>query len=76
MNNLRFNYMMLDRLRQDCNYYLGYADRNKNVLWAKDEIEQIKEMKRIYNIFPENKKPEWLTLEDILNYETKMCNIK
>lgn len=32
----------------------------------------IDEMRRIYSEFSENKKPKWLTWDDILNYENKM----
>jgi len=69
----KFNYMMLDRLRNDCNYYLGYGQRDKKCLWALDEKEQIEEMKKIYNSFSDNKKPEWLTWKNILKYEKQMC---
>lgn len=65
-------YEMLGRLQSDCNYYLGYGGRDKSKLWALDEKAQIEEMKRLYNSFSDDKKPEWLTYEDILNYEKMM----
>jgi hypothetical protein len=65
----KFNYMMLDRLRTDCEYYLGNGNRCKKHLWAGDEQEQINEMKKLYNSFADNKKPEWLTYDKILEYE-------
>lgn len=68
----KFNYMMLDRLKMDCNYYLGNGNRNKKRLWAGNEEDQINEMKKIYNSFEDNKKPEWLTWDDILNFENEM----
>lgn len=68
----RFNYMMLSRLLSDCKYYLGNGNRYEGHLWAKTVKEQIEEMKRIWGQFAENKKPEWLTWEDILNYEKEM----
>lgn len=67
-----FNYMMLSRLKQDCDYYLGYGGRSERVLWAHSVIEQIEEMKRIYNLFDESEKPEWLTWNELLDYENKM----
>lgn len=67
-----FNYQMLSRLKQDCDYYLGYGNRNKKHLWAGSVEEQIKEMKKIHNSFEDNKKPEWLTMGEILEYESKM----
>lgn len=75
-NDSKFNYMMLSRLKSDCDYYLNNGGRSKNVLWAGDEVEQIKEMKRIYNTFSEDLKPEWLIMEDILHYEKLMVNNK
>lgn len=68
----KFKYMLLDRLRSDCDYYLGYGNRNKKQLWAGNEQGQIDEMKKIYNNFTEDKKPEWLTYEQILEYEKAM----
>lgn len=68
----RFNYMMLGRLKMDCDYYLGYGNRNKKQLWAGDEQKQIDEMKKIYNSFSDDKKPEWLTLDQIIEYEKEM----
>lgn len=70
----KYNYQMLSRLKMDCDYYLGYGNRNAKRLWADTEEEHIDEMKKIYNSFSEDKKPEWLTWSDIVNYETLMCN--
>jgi hypothetical protein len=70
----KFNYMMLSRLQLDCNYYLGNGNRYAPHLWAGNEQGQIEEMKKIYNSFAEDKKPEWLTWEQILEYEKLMIN--
>jgi NAD(P)H-flavin reductase len=70
----KFNYQMLGRLKSDCDYYLGYGNRNKKHLYYHDEQEHINEMKKLYNSFPDDKKPEWLTYEEILNYEKAMIN--
>lgn len=67
---IKFNYMMLDRLRSDCEYYLGYGYRNTNGLYYKDEQRHIDKMKERYNNCPT--KPEWLTWEQILEYEKAM----
>lgn len=69
----KFRYMMLDRMRQDCDYYLGYGNRNASQLWAGDEKSQIENMKALWNSFPEEDTPEWLTWEEILEYEKQMC---
>jgi len=69
-NSDRFNYQLLSRLQQDCEYYLGFGARNKKHLWALDEAEQIQKMKELYAGLPE--KPEWITLADIERYEAAM----
>lgn len=71
--NLEYNYMLLDRLKQDCEYFLGNGNGNaEHSLWAKDIDEQIAKMKELYNSFTDDQKPEWITMEDIDNYEKKM----
>lgn len=72
---LEFNYMMLGRLQMDCEYYLGYGNRYANHLYYKDEQKQINEMKKLHNSFPEDKKPEWLTYAQILEYEKLMTRL-
>ena len=67
-----FRYMMLDRMRQDCEYYLNYGGRSAKVLWAKDEKQHIQNMKDVWNSFDENDKPEWLTIEEIEQFEKRM----
>lgn len=71
-NPRSFDYQMLDRLRSDITYYLGYGNRNKDQLYYGDEQKHIEEMKKLHNSFPDDEKPEWLTYEDILNYEKLM----
>lgn len=71
--DLEYRYMLLDRLKQDCEYFLGNGNGNaEHSLWAKDIDEQIEKMKEIYNSFSEEEKPDWITLEDINNYEKRM----
>lgn len=66
----RFNYMMLDRLRCDCDYYLNYGGRNAKSLWAKDEQAQIDKMRELYDSL--KIKPKWLTIEQIDEYAARM----
>lgn len=68
----RFSYQLLARLKQDCDYYLGFGNRAKKHLWAGDEAEQIAKMKDLHSALPE--KPEWLSLEDIGRYEAEMVD--
>lgn len=66
-------FRLLDRMRQDCEYYLGNGNRCPKHLWAKKETDQIMHMKELWASFHEDKKPQWLSWEDILRYEKAMC---
>lgn len=68
-----FRYMLLNRIQCNCEFYLGYGYRNPHCLWAENEMEQIVIMKRLWNSFSEDGKPEWLTWEQILEFEKEMC---
>lgn len=67
-----FRYMLLSRMMSDCNYYLGFGCKSPKRLWAGEEKEQIAYMKAIWNSFPEDAKPEWLSFQEILDYEKQM----
>ena len=69
-----FEYMLLGRMRSDCEYYLGYGNRNNSRLYGNDPKQHIDRMKELWKVFPADKKPEWLTWEQLLNYEKAMCN--
>lgn len=69
----RFQYQMLGRMQSDCNYYLSYGNRKPGRLWAGTEAEHIAAMKVLWLSFSEDEKPLWLTWEQILEYEKKMC---
>lgn len=71
MYDIRHNYMMLDRLKSDCDFYLGYGMRNAEYsLYCKDEKAQIKKMLHIYNSL--TLKPVWLDVTGILRYAEQM----
>jgi len=70
--NKRFSYMMLGRLKSDCDYYLGAGMRDSDRLWAKSEVAHISHMRHLWNSFSEAEKPEWLTWDQIIGYERKM----
>lgn len=70
----RYDYMMLDRLRTDCEYFLSYGSRSINSLWANSVEGQIEEMRRLWHSFLEDEKPEWLTLEKIDEYQKNMLD--
>ena len=67
-----FAYSMLGRLKSDCEYFLGNGNGYEGHLWAQSVEEQIKEMRGRWNSFTEDEKPEWLTMDQIDEYEQKM----
>lgn len=64
------DYRLLGRLKEDCEYYLGYGARQNKHLYYKDEEKIIVAMTEIYDSLVE--KPEWLTIEQIAAYEEQM----
>lgn len=65
------DYVLLDCLRADCDYFLGAGGRSEKHLWAGNVHAQIKKMRELYNALPE--KPEWLTAEAIDRYAAQMA---
>lgn len=63
--NKTFNYQLLDRMKGDCLYFLGYGNRYEKHLYYESVDKHIKEMKKLYNSFSDEDKPEWLTMKDI-----------
>ena len=67
-----FRYQLLDRMRSDCKYFLGAGNRMEKYLWAGNVEDQILAMQILWRSFPVDKKPEWLTWEQICEYAKKM----
>ena len=65
------DYVLLDRLRADCEYFLGAGGRSEKHLWAGSVYAQIRKMRELYDALPE--KPEWLTTEAIDRYAAQMA---
>ena len=65
------DYVLLDRLRADCDYFLGAGGRSEKHLWAGSAYAQIKKMRELYDALSE--KPEWLTAEAIDRYAAQMA---
>ena len=65
-------YMMLSRLQHDCEYFLGNGKGSEKHLHQGSVEKQIAYMKKIWNGL--SKKPEWLSMEEIEDYENKMKN--
>ena len=64
------DYMLLSRLKADCDYFLGAGGRAEKHLWAGNVREQIAKMRELYAALPDE--PEWLTMEDIDRYAQRM----
>lgn len=79
-----FDYQMLDRLRSDCDYYLGACSEHSDGpdfmasaqkhLWAGSVEAQVAKMRELYDRLPV--KPEWLSSEDIDRYESRMLGAR
>lgn len=67
----KFNYMMLSRMQMDCDYFINNPCEKH--LWAGSVDRQIELMNKLYDALPE--KPEWLTKEQLDNYETRMKEV-
>lgn len=66
----KFNYMLLNRWQSDCEYFLGYGCGSENILPSKSVEEHILNMKELWKKLPV--KPEWLSYEQIEQYEKDM----
>ena len=64
---MRFKYSLLSRYESDIHYYLGWGKRSNYSL--PDPKGHIDEMKKLYKSFPRRKRPKWITLEKINEYE-------
>lgn len=65
-----FDYQLLARLKTDCEYYLNTRE---NKLWAGSPEEQIAKMREIYSALEQ--KPEWISPEDIDEYERRFIEL-
>ncbi len=74
--DLKFRYQLLSRLQSDCEYYLNHGNRHSRCLWSGDESMQIEFMTKLHGSFKEDEKPEWLTMEEIIDYGKKMITTK
>ena len=66
----QFCYMLLDRLRLDCECFLSCDTGNEKILWAHNIKEQIEIMKALYNSFYNWDVPEWIHMSEIKMYES------
>lgn len=76
LHDAAFRYQLLGRLKSDCDYYLGCGNRYVGHLYFKSEKEHVVYMKALLESFPKDEKPEWLTWENISEYENQMVQEK
>ena len=65
-------YSLLDRMKEDCRYFLGNGCGYEKHLWGLSIKDHIWYMKVLWLLFPINDKPQWLSMSDILSYEKEM----
>ena len=70
----KYEYMLLGRMKQDCEYFLGNGNGYEGHLYGGSVENICAEMKKLWNSFNEDEKPEWLSLEDINSYEVRMLS--
>lgn len=66
----RFPYMLLDRMRSDCAYCIANGFNYRHLWATNDPVAHITYMRYIMDFLPE--KPEWLTAEQIDEFEQLM----
>ena len=72
--DMSFRYSMLARLKSDCDYVIGHKiSMPHNFFWAGTPEAQIREMRERWNSFEADEKPEWLTMEQIDEYEKNLA---
>lgn len=72
----RKDYMMLERLRQDCDFFLGPGCGCENNLYYKTVEEHCNQMEKLWKSFGRYEKPNWLTLEQIKSYRVQMLKAR
>lgn len=71
--DLTFRYQLLSRMQSDCEYFLGNGARLEKYLWGQDVKSHIEYMLALWDMFPQDAKPEWLTREQIEDYSRRMA---
>ncbi len=74
--DFKTEYRQLSRLQSDCDYFLGNGAGHEKHLSCGSVENQIARMQELWGSFPNDKKPEWLSKEDIDGYAEKMLAVK
>lgn len=75
-NLYRYDYMILDQLRQTCDFFLRNRSRGVSSLYGGSVETTISKMKQTWSRLPGDEKPDWLSWEDILRYEGLMLQVE
>ncbi len=70
-----FAQQMVGRLLSDIKYFLGNGNRNEKHLWARNVESHINIMKGVHNGLEEKDKPDFITIEEIEDYEKQMLEL-
>lgn len=70
----KFRYQLLDRLRSDCEYYLGPGHRQVKYLWSRSIVDHINLMRKLWFSFDISERPSWISIEKIQEYENRMLD--
>lgn len=70
---ITYKYRLLARMQQDCLLYIA-GDRREEYLWTQSVTKQIDLMVATWNSIPTDKRPKWLSLEQIKEFEKQMNN--
>lgn len=65
-----FEYMLLARLKVDCE---SYFNDNQNHLWGVDPKEHANKMLELYDLL--EIKPEWLSVKELFDWVVKLNNV-
>lgn len=63
---------ILYQLSEECDFFLGKGRCNPNILRTKETSKQIDLMLKLWDSFPENKRPVWISRTKIIEYGEKM----
>ncbi len=74
--DFKTEYRQLSRMQSDCDYFLGNGAGHEKHLSCGSVENQIARMQELWDSFPDDKKPEWLSKEDIDGYAEKMLAVK
>ena len=68
--------MILDRMKEDCNYYINHdGNVSSGSIWGGSIESLLSEMEERLSSFDANEKPEWLTDTDFERMKNRVSEI-